>query len=118
MMRLYMLRCSPLSRLVLRHFSIMPRRSVGRIPTLNKICPFWANTTSFNILFYYRKEVKKNMILESLVCLLGAMVPFAILAYSNRLKIHAIDKICDHPELSDDKVKSITKIASKDLKLK
>ena len=58
------------------------------------------------------------MILESLVCLLGAMVPFAILAYSNRLKIHAIDKICDHPELSDDKVKSITKIASKDLKLK
>lgn len=40
----------------------------------------------------------------------------AILYY--RSKIHTIDKICDHPELSDDKVKYITKMMSKQHKLK
>ncbi len=28
-------------------------------------------------------------------------------------KIHAIDQICNHPELSDDKVKSITEMMTK-----
>ena len=42
--------------------------------------------------------------------LIGAsvIVGLALLYYSS--KKHAIDKICDHPELSDDKVKSITKM--------
>ena len=40
----------------------------------------------------------------------------AILYY--RSKIHTIDKICNHPELSDDKVKYITKMMSKQHRLK
>lgn len=42
--------------------------------------------------------------------LIGAsvIVGLALLYYNS--KKHAIDKICDHPELSDDKVKSITKM--------
>lgn len=43
-------------------------------------------------------------------CLIDAsvIVGLALLYYNS--KKHAIDKICDHPELSDDKVKSITSI--------
>lgn len=42
--------------------------------------------------------------------LIGAsvIVGLALLYYNS--KKHTIDKICDHPELSDDKVKSITKM--------
>ena len=58
------------------------------------------------------------MILENLVSITGALIPFAIILYYYKLKTHAINKICDNPELSDDKVKSITKMISKRLRLK
>ncbi len=58
------------------------------------------------------------MILEVLVDVSGILIPFGVIIYYYKLKTHAIDKICDTPELSDDKVKSIAKMVSKHLRLK
>lgn len=58
------------------------------------------------------------MVLEILIDVSGILIPFAVIIYYYKLKTHAIDKICDHPELSDDKVKNIAKMVSKHLRLK
>ena len=58
------------------------------------------------------------MVLEILVDLSGILIPLAVIVYYYKLKTHAIDKICNTPELSDDKVKSIAKMVSKHLRLK
>lgn len=83
---------------------------------LYKICPFWANIASYNIIILLQ-EGGENMV-QGILANLPSVVLLIVAILYYRSKIHAINKICDHPELSDDKVKYITKMMSKQHRLK
>jgi uncharacterized protein YneF (UPF0154 family) len=51
-----------------------------------------------------------NLIIGLIGLLLGGMYYYS--------KIHTVNQICDHPELSDDKVRSITNMMRKPFKNK
>lgn len=74
-----------------------------------KILPFLGDTKSLYKILTGRR-VERLYIIAIIVCAIIGLIAVGMYYHS---KNHTVDQICNHPELSDNKVKSLTGMMTK-----